>query len=149
MFDKQVNSTWTSGHISSLWGVDEHCPIIIFPPCDVDSFSQLSLSPRKPLILSVGQFRFVDCFPIESVQFIDSKNRPEKDHPLQLRAFSEFLQKFPKWKNSELRLRLLGSCRGAEDEKLLRNLRELASELKIEVFLGIKKKVFIFFVESS
>jgi len=77
----------------------------------------LPLAPREPVILSVGQFR------------------PEKDHPLQIRAFARFLNssssstgKKGHTTNKDIKLVLLGSCRGAEDERRVEVLRALAAE---------------------
>ena len=76
------------------------------------SLKDLPLSPREPLILAVGQFR------------------PEKAHPLQIRAFARFLRQAKLEKkgksDKKVRLVLLGSCRGAEDEARVEALRELA-----------------------
>jgi alpha-1,2-mannosyltransferase len=80
----------------------------------------LPLYPREPVILSVGQFR------------------PEKDHPLQIRAFARFLNSSSSSSSStgkkgiinkkDIKLVLLGSCRGAEDERRVETLRALAAE---------------------
>lgn len=71
-----VNSSWTEGHISGLWSTTKSkgggffTPRIVkvFPPCNSEEFSQISLdTKREPIILSIGQFR------------------PEKDHMLQIK----------------------------------------------------------------
>lgn len=49
-----VNSTWTKGHIDSIWRTTAD---IVYPPCDTERLNTLSLSPRKPKIVSVAQFR--------------------------------------------------------------------------------------------
>lgn len=68
-----TNSTWTYNHIVSLWwnSASERTRIV-YPPCDVSALSQLSLSGRKNVIISVAQFR------------------PEKNHALQLNALKCF-----------------------------------------------------------
>jgi alpha-1,2-mannosyltransferase len=63
-----VNSHWTYGHVSSLWGTGSKIAVV-FPPCDTAAMQAFSLTGRRAACLSIGQFR------------------PEKDHPLQLRAF--------------------------------------------------------------
>lgn len=82
----------------------------------------LPLAPREPVILSVGQFR------------------PEKDHPLQIRAFARFLSSGSSssstgqeslTKKTDIKLVLLGSCRGAEDERRVEALRALAAEVGV------------------
>jgi glycosyltransferase involved in cell wall biosynthesis len=99
------------------------------------------LAPREPVVLSVGQFR------------------PEKDHPLQIRAFARFLQ-LQQGQSQEgqgrggggggaggkrskegakavapgdVKLVMLGSCRGPEDEARVAALRRLVAEEGIEV----------------
>jgi len=89
-------------------------PSLSLLPIQITS-QDLPLAPREPVILSVGQFR------------------PEKDHPLQIRAFARFLNSSSTGKNGhinkkDIKLVLLGSCRGAEDERRVEALRALAAE---------------------
>ena len=111
-----VNSTWTYNHITCLWNAVNRTHIV-YPPCDVAEFLAVPLSDdaTKPKqILSLGQFR------------------PEKDHPLQLKAFQKFLSSVDSSKKSEYTLVLAGSCRHEEDQARVRNLQELTTELGIE-----------------
>lgn len=70
-----VNSSWTEDHINSIW----KCPLKthrVFPPCNVQHLTVLPLLSDEEKqgyirIVSVGQFR------------------PEKGHPLMLRAMDE------------------------------------------------------------
>jgi alpha-1,2-mannosyltransferase len=130
-----ANSSWTAGHISSLWKVNEdeivssvarsQLPprysdagrrlVKIFPPSNTVRWSQISLSmPRQQIVLSVGQFR------------------PEKDHALQIRAFSKLMQSKDGARFANTKLVLLGSARHEEDERLVRSLRQLVQELGVE-----------------
>ena len=97
-----ANSSWTCGHISNLWGMVENNHkteqnesarlyehrtgrrlVKVYPPCNTEKWKTVPLSitsgagstgiRRRKVVLSVGQFR------------------PEKDHALQIRAFSKFL----------------------------------------------------------
>lgn len=52
-----VNSSWTKGHIDSLWRTDAD---IVYPPCDTDRLNEYSLEGRKQKIVSVAQFRYVN-----------------------------------------------------------------------------------------
>jgi alpha-1,2-mannosyltransferase len=55
-----VNSTWTLGHISSLWWrTSRSRPHIVYPPCDVTALAELPLKRKSdPVHLcSVAQFR--------------------------------------------------------------------------------------------
>lgn len=69
-----VNSSWTEDHVNSIW----KCPLQthrVYPPCDVEHLTtmpMLSEVEKKEIrIISVAQFR------------------PEKNHPLMLRALYE------------------------------------------------------------
>jgi glycosyltransferase involved in cell wall biosynthesis len=106
---------------------------IVYPPCNTDALSQLPLAGpggsgddggvsdgedggdsgvhsggRERIVVSVGQFR------------------PEKDHPLQLRAFAAFRARDPA-RFDDVRLVLIGGCRGAEDEARVAALKALAT----------------------
>lgn len=108
---------------------------IVYPPCNTDALSQLPLAGpdgggddggvsddegtagsggRERIVVSVGQFR------------------PEKDHPLQLRAFAAFRARDPA-RFGDVRLVLIGGCRGAEDEGRVAGLKALACELGLRV----------------
>ena len=118
-----VNSSWTEGHISELWGCslsqDEERGgrlTRIFPPCNTTTLlrGRSDASKRENVILSVGQFR------------------AEKDHALQLEAFALLCRDHaasPGVMGS--RLVLLGGARHAEDEELVRVLRLQTEKLGI------------------
>lgn len=112
-----VNSSWTYGHICSLWKKD--CVSIVYPPCDTKAFLKIPLERKQERsnsilsIVSVGQFR------------------PEKDHALQIRSFSTFLNSKPPDLRIKYKLVLVGSCRNQDDADRVDNLRELADLLHI------------------
>ncbi|XP_077437059.1 GDP-Man:Man(3)GlcNAc(2)-PP-Dol alpha-1,2-mannosyltransferase-like isoform X2 [Vanacampus margaritifer] len=119
-----VNSTWTLGHILALW----RCPArtsVVYPPCHVKAFlgcrdedEELGGEEggeedgKRRTIVSVAQFR------------------PEKNHPLQIRAFGKLLDRRPN--DSSLRLVLIGGCRDCEDEERVAALRQLCRDLDVE-----------------
>jgi alpha-1,2-mannosyltransferase len=139
-----VNSTWTRGHIDSLWSLPDGRIHTVYPPCDtkglqsiplgvVTPFEQLreekeaeervvaaGLPVRENLIMSLAQFR------------------PEKDHALQLRAFALFLQQLKSQCQERdvsvprMTLALLGGVRDEGDQQRVAELRRLATELGIE-----------------
>ena len=121
-----VNSSWTNGHILSLWNAHDKTDIV-YPPCDTEEFLSLPLVQDADrsvhTIVSVGQFR------------------PEKDHPLQVKAFHAFLDKVPQSEQSNYRLVIVGSCRNAEDMVRVESLRTLASSLEIEEHIDFKLNV--------
>lgn len=118
-----VNSSWTGGHISQLWGV-EHRIHVVYPPCDTIHFSELPLSTDEVsphTIVSVAQFR------------------PEKDHELQIRSFARFLKETQGGDSS--RLVLIGSCRNEEDERRVNTLKQLCTELCIQDQVDFKLNI--------
>lgn len=100
------NSSWTIGHIQSIWRTK--CKVL-YPPCDVNGFLKLPLerTKNKNVAISIGQFR------------------PEKDHSLQILAFSEVIKRHP---DLQAELYLVGSCRDSEDQKRVEMLKALAEE---------------------
>lgn len=118
-----VNSTWTHGHISQLWKPKRLC--IVYPPCDTSSFQQLSLTRinNSFIIVSVGQFR------------------PEKNHELQLQVFKEFITLLNLEEKKGVKLVLVGSCRGIEDEDRVAELKNRAKRLGILKFVQFKVNV--------
>lgn len=112
-----VNSSWTKGHISSLWKFGPR-PQTVFPPCDTLKFSKMPFidSEEKEIksIVSIGQFR------------------PEKNYPLQLKSFYLLLQKVSPKLREKLRLVLIGGLRNEEDKKRVASLKSLALDLGIE-----------------
>lgn len=111
-----VNSSWTFEHIKTIWLSTGNKIQILYPPVNVSHFQQLSLDikQRKPHILSIGQFR------------------PEKDHQLQLHSFAHLLSTLNSSQKKNVKLILLGGCRGSEDEKRIQELKQLAKELQID-----------------
>ncbi|PWA28404.1 hypothetical protein CCH79_00015957 [Gambusia affinis] len=145
-----VNSTWTLGHILALW----RCPgrtSVVYPPCDVRAFLDVPLEGEEDedeleegweelggeedgrgggdrkchSIVSVGQFR------------------PEKDHPLQIRAFAKLLDRKGDGPGGReaLRLVLIGGCRNREDEDRVLMLRGLCQELGVSDRVDFKLNV--------
>ena len=108
-----VNSTWTHGHISKIWGPKRL--YIVYPPCDTSAFQQLPLHRNLDefRIVSVGQFR------------------PEKDHELQLHILKEFLEHVDEKDRKAVTLVMIGSCRNKEDTDRVIKLRKLAKTLGV------------------
>ncbi|XP_053141076.1 GDP-Man:Man(3)GlcNAc(2)-PP-Dol alpha-1,2-mannosyltransferase isoform X2 [Hemicordylus capensis] len=111
-----VNSSWTLNHILSLWRCGA-CTNIVYPPCDVQTFLDISICEEEKTteetIVSVSQFR------------------PEKDHPLQIRAFAKFLEKTA-GQQALPKLILIGGCRNHEDDQRVNGLKKLCQELGVE-----------------
>lgn len=112
-----VNSTWTKGHIDTIWHTKAE---IVYPPCDTERLNELSLKGRKPMIVSVAQFR------------------PEKDHSMQLKSLARLFEKYPHHKTNGVELVLIGSSRNEGDAKRIDSLRQEAKELGIEVIMYTK-----------
>ena len=119
------NSSWTRGHISALWKSPPRrasFAAVVWPPCAVKEIeSKIELSARsierEDIVLYIAQFR------------------PEKNHPLVLRAFAKFYHNNRGKKQSERqpKLVLIGSVRSnTPDELHIYKLRLLARELHID-----------------
>ncbi|KAI9805495.1 MAG: hypothetical protein M1825_000746 [Sarcosagium campestre] len=125
-----ANSTWTRGHLRSLWGPSrrrrkgKYAEIeTVFPPVAVAELKrQIDVSPasekaREMLFLSIAQFR------------------PEKNHSLLLQSFAIFLQSRAAAQKDHdpqtPKLVLVGSVRNSEDATRVYDLRLLAHELRI------------------
>ncbi|KAL3879469.1 hypothetical protein ACJMK2_031766 [Sinanodonta woodiana] len=121
-----VNSTWTFGHIKSLWQAGDRT-VIVYPPCDVTEFIKISLNRTSENelqnIISIAQFR------------------PEKDHQLQINSFYEFLMKHTPLERLRYRLLLVGSCRDQNDLNRVEQLQVLCKELKIKDYVDFKLNV--------
>ncbi|CAK9815266.1 GDP-Man:Man(3)GlcNAc(2)-PP-Dol alpha-1,2-mannosyltransferase [Anthophora quadrimaculata] len=122
-----VNSSWTEEHINSIW----KCPLKthkIYPPCDVKHLISLPLLSDEEKsntirIVSVAQFR------------------PEKNHPLMLRAMYELrsIVKEEVWE--KIRLILIGSCRNFEDEKRMEDMQDLSKHFALDENVEFKLNV--------
>lgn len=49
-----VNSSWTAGHISSLWWARRAPPALVYPPCDTEELQRLPLDRRLKHLYLVG-----------------------------------------------------------------------------------------------
>eukprot|EP00003_Mantamonas_plastica_P024266 TRINITY_DN4492_c0_g1_i11.p1 TRINITY_DN4492_c0_g1~~TRINITY_DN4492_c0_g1_i11.p1 ORF type:complete len:250 (-),score=85.32 TRINITY_DN4492_c0_g1_i11:58-807(-) len=110
-----TNSSWTRGHIDSLFGITS---TVVYPPCNTTEFSQFTLEEREEkLIISVAQFR------------------PEKDHALQVVAFSELIGRLKEAGEQEdelPRLVMIGSCRNEGDQAIIDGVNAKAKELGVD-----------------
>ncbi|XP_019621446.1 PREDICTED: GDP-Man:Man(3)GlcNAc(2)-PP-Dol alpha-1,2-mannosyltransferase-like isoform X1 [Branchiostoma belcheri] len=121
-----VNSSWTHGHIVSIWGTREGT-YKVYPPCDVKEFMDLPMKSdagkAQHSIVSVAQFR------------------PEKDHPLQLRGFHEFLKGVPQEKRKNYKLVMIGGVRNQGDADRVDGLKRLAEKLEISQYTEFRLNV--------
>ncbi|KAJ1670545.1 asparagine-linked glycosylation protein, partial [Spiromyces aspiralis] len=127
-----TNSTWTQNHIESLFGKSSLISVL-YPPCDTEALSSFPFQPRKPLIVSLAQFR------------------PEKNHRLQIEAFSRLLERNPEYRMPPAsdpvstvatpgdlgdpeypQLVIIGGARDSEDKARAAELRRLARDLKLD-----------------
>ncbi|KAL0280788.1 UNVERIFIED_CONTAM: hypothetical protein PYX00_001979 [Menopon gallinae] len=114
-----VNSTWTEEHINELWRrpLSTHR---VYPPCSVDDLKSIPRPCTEIVqndlikIISIGQFR------------------PEKNHPLQLRAMYELRQLIPEHVWDRVRLVLIGACRNEEDRNRVTDMEDLCKHLSLE-----------------
>lgn len=111
-----VNSSWTEDHINTLWK-RSLSTYKVYPPCDTSDLQCLPLERHKTKsvkIISLAQFR------------------PEKDHPLQLKAMYHLRQIVNEhvWENIELVF--VGSTRNQEDEMRVVDMMDLCKHLSLE-----------------
>lgn len=106
-----ANGTWTQRHLDTLVG--RQGVMTVYPPCDTRSLESFPLSDRKPILVSLAQFR------------------PEKEHATQLRTLRALFERRPELRSSGVRLVLMGSSRNSADEARVTSLRQLAVELGI------------------
>ncbi|KAI9756917.1 MAG: asparagine-linked glycosylation protein [Candelina submexicana] len=122
-----TNSSWTQGHIRTLWGPGRtrrakiSSVEIVYPPVAVEELERevtidsRTEADREPTFLYIAQFR------------------PEKNHSLILHAFSNLLNvKLDNGDKLKTKLVLMGSVRHSEDATRVYDLRLLARELKID-----------------
>ncbi|KAL7918639.1 glycosyltransferase family 4 protein [Trichoderma austrokoningii] len=119
-----TNSTWTQGHVKKLWGPyrvekdREHPIAVVYPPVAVSEFehevevSAASERQREPVLIYIAQFR------------------PEKNHPLIIQSFADFV-KTKTAAAEKARLVLIGSVRDDSDSKRVYRLRLMVYELGI------------------
>lgn len=108
-----VNSTFTLEHLSALWNTPLH---LVYPPCDTRCLKKIKKSnkPKNIRILSVAQFR------------------PEKNHALQLQSLYELREIVAEEIFERITLVLIGSCRNAEDESRVKDLKDLSKYLSLD-----------------
>ncbi|KAK9507890.1 hypothetical protein O3M35_007656 [Rhynocoris fuscipes] len=113
-----VNSSWTEDHINSLWkcSLSTHR---VYPPCDTKSLKELpmckDIGEGGPInLVSVGQFR------------------PEKDHPLLLKAMYELRQIVSEQMWDQIKLIFIGSCRDMDDAVRVKDMKDLSKHLSLE-----------------
>ncbi|KAL4808507.1 hypothetical protein BDV18DRAFT_135147 [Aspergillus unguis] len=122
------NSSWTSAHVRYIWGPYRNNqykdPVVVFPPTAVSEIQSTipvtseTETTRVPTLIYIAQFR------------------PEKNHPLILRSFARFLERYNKDnttpKEKQPQLLLIGTVRpSSPDETHIYNLRLLAHELRL------------------
>jgi alpha-1,2-mannosyltransferase len=123
------NSSWTAGHLRSLWSNKASTISVVFPPVAVEALTEaIPLAKgvmgmkRENIILCIAQFR------------------PEKKHDLIIDSFAHFLRENPTL--NDTKLVLIGSVRHSEDRTRVYDLRLLAHEK------GVKDKV-VFVCDAS
>lgn len=94
----------------------------MYPPCNVDSLLKFDIDSRESIVLSIAQFRY----------FFYLIGRPEKNHKLQIEAFSLLLKKKP-----DVKLVMIGGVRDEKDQKRVTELKEMAQNLGISVALRL------------
>ena len=100
----------TPPNLQPLWGIGREKRLVFHTV--VTLFNSFHLTQVR--ILSIGQFR------------------PEKDHPLQIKAMFELRQIITEEEWAKVRLVIVGGCRNQEDWKLVQDLKDLTKYLSVE-----------------
>eukprot|EP01061_Rhynchopus_euleeides_P009225 TRINITY_DN18358_c0_g1_i1.p1 TRINITY_DN18358_c0_g1~~TRINITY_DN18358_c0_g1_i1.p1 ORF type:complete len:537 (+),score=169.78 TRINITY_DN18358_c0_g1_i1:96-1613(+) len=129
-----VNSTWTRGHIHEIWQVptpDGRSTLHkVYPPCDCTQMRAMgragAFAGSLEDLSSGGGGASVSLISV--AQF-----RPEKDHPLQLRALKRMLDALERKgvHGAPVVLHLVGGVRNSADRQRVQGLQELAETLGI------------------
>lgn len=114
-----TNSSWTKSHLDTLWKLDT---TKIFPPCDVSKFTTLELKNQRisGLIISLAQFR------------------PEKNHKLQIEAFSLLKGQLNR---TDLKLIIAGGVRNEGDSDRADSLEKQAERMGLADCITIERNV--------
>uniref|UniRef100_A0A8C8TZZ1 GDP-Man:Man(3)GlcNAc(2)-PP-Dol alpha-1,2-mannosyltransferase n=1 Tax=Peromyscus maniculatus bairdii TaxID=230844 RepID=A0A8C8TZZ1_PERMB len=85
-----VNSSWTLSHILSLWKV-RHCTNVVYPPCDVQTFLDISLHEKKAFAKLLNE-KAAESRPSLKLALIGGcQNKEDELRVNQLRKLSENL----------------------------------------------------------
>ena len=112
-----------------IWGGDVSR---VFPPCDTSQLAA-TVGDRDGeevtflLLALVGQLLCSQVRVLSIGQF-----RPEKDHPLQIKAMFELRQIITEEEWAKVKLVIVGGCRNQEDWKLVQDLKDLTKYLSVE-----------------
>jgi len=134
--------------MDNLWGANNIWMRTIYPPCDTDFYTKnidVNGGIVPPLLQDKGDASAntsadKSATSVSSAGKAKSKRensvvsfaqfRPEKDHKLQLQVWAKILEddKVPK----DAKLTMIGTVRGADDEKIVDELKSKARDLGIQ-----------------
>lgn len=118
-----VNSSWTEEQIYQIW----QCPsktYKVFPPCDVDGFKEVSNKENDTEEKKKG------ASPVKIVSIAPFLQ--EKDHPLQIRTMYQLREILREDEWNQMKLVIIGSCRGEEDKGRVQDMEDLCKHLSVE-----------------
>ena len=104
----------------------------VFPPCDTSQLAA-TVGDRDGEEVTSPLLVFVDQLLCSQVRVLSiGQFRPEKDHPLQIKAMFELRQIITEEEWSKVKLVIVGGCRNQEDWKLVQDLKDLTKYLSVE-----------------
>ncbi|CAM9442817.1 unnamed protein product [Choristocarpus tenellus] len=139
-----VNSNWTRRHIETMWWFSS--PVVVFPPCDTSELENIPINDkgRQRCILSVGQFRPEKDHALQVRALAALLSRPiVREHEgvggeaggkggvARSSGLDVGVSKYKDGPFRDVRLVLLGSCRGEDDRQVLARALALAEELGV------------------
>ena len=113
-----------------IWGGDVSR---VFPPCDTSQLAATVGDRDGEEVTSLLLFALVGQLLCSQVRVLSiGQFRPEKDHPLQIKAMFELRQIITEEEWTKVKLVIVGGCRNQEDWKLVQDLKDLTKYLSVE-----------------
>ena len=104
----------------------------VFPPCDTTQLAA-TVGDREGTEVIVLHIIMALFDSLSQVRILSiGQFRPEKDHPLQIKAMFELRQIITEEEWAKVRLVIVGGCRNQEDWKLVQDLKDLTKYLSVE-----------------
>ena len=115
--------------LRKLWGGDVSR---VFPPCDTTQLAATvgDREGKEVIVLHIVMALFDSLSQVRILSI--GQFRPEKDHPLQIKAMFELRQIITEEEWAKVRLVIVGGCRNQEDWKLVQDLKDLTKYLSVE-----------------
>lgn len=129
-----VNSSWTEEHINDIWKIPLKTHRV-YPPCDTEDLKKvpIPIADDEDFLISSQSGDVKNEMGKKLIKIVSvGQFRPEKDHPLQLRAMYQLRQCVSEELWDRICLVFVGSCRGSADEARVKDMKDLCRHLSLE-----------------